>query len=335
MENRKIIDENLTTSELPTEESPKKQTLRDDDDVGNDDVGNDGEVEEPSAIPTTLESLVESLNLPVDDDDQGAEDVVGDGGGGGVGDGGGGDGGNFPSSTMNAHVGFTFMESAMVPTTTDNHDSLQTASVANDVVGVGEDAGGVFSEGVLEPAPTPPVVREAAIEEQERSQAKQASASSLSTTTTTTTSNSAIPLTTTTTRTTTMTMTTTSSKLDQASAQAVYQCNHCGKQFKDKYYLRKHENVHTRVKKYVCDVCGKSFNQNSGLYTHKKLHLDQTPFKCAVAECGKAFTTKNSLISHSSEHTGIRPFACESEWLLGISTWYNYNWLQIIHCIPS
>ena len=98
---------------------------------------------------------------------------------------------------------------------------------------------------------------------------------------------------------------------DESKTTKVFECNHCGKQFKDKHYLRKHDNVHTRSKLYVCHLCGKSFNQNSGLYTHKKLHLDNAPFKCDVEGCGKSFTTKNSLISHTSEHTGIRPFICE------------------------
>jgi len=61
-------------------------------------------------------------------------------------------------------------------------------------------------------------------------------------------------------------------------------------------------------KQYECDECGKSYKQSSSLITHKRLHSGQRPFRCV--HCHKTFVQSGHLTSHLRLHTGIKPHAC-------------------------
>ncbi|KAK2495952.1 hypothetical protein MC885_015327 [Smutsia gigantea] len=88
----------------------------------------------------------------------------------------------------------------------------------------------------------------------------------------------------------------------------IYKCRQCGRGFTRKWYLARHQRVHTGMKPYVCDVCGKAFSQSSTLTRHCLIHSGDKPYQCP--ECGKAFRRRSYLAQHQPIHTGEKPYAC-------------------------
>ncbi|XP_011377457.1 zinc finger protein 550-like isoform X2 [Pteropus medius] len=88
----------------------------------------------------------------------------------------------------------------------------------------------------------------------------------------------------------------------------LYKCKHCGKAFSRKWYLVRHQRVHTGMKPYQCSACGKAFSQSSTLIRHYLTHSGEKPYKCA--ECGKAFRRRSYLAQHHPIHTGEKPYEC-------------------------
>uniref|UniRef100_A0A183U1L0 Zinc finger protein n=1 Tax=Toxocara canis TaxID=6265 RepID=A0A183U1L0_TOXCA len=51
-----------------------------------------------------------------------------------------------------------------------------------------------------------------------------------------------------------------------------FQCDHCGRAFRQPGNLTRHRFTHTTVKPYVCSCCEKAFNRASNLHTHMRTH---------------------------------------------------------------
>ncbi|PIO14197.1 hypothetical protein AB205_0201480 [Aquarana catesbeiana] len=81
----------------------------------------------------------------------------------------------------------------------------------------------------------------------------------------------------------------------------------CGKCFKDRGSLLRHQKVHTD-RPYSCLECGKSFHQTENLLIHQRSHIAVRPHSCS--ECGKGFIQKRDLVNHQRVHTGERPYSC-------------------------
>ncbi|XP_073540643.1 uncharacterized protein [Phyllobates terribilis] len=88
----------------------------------------------------------------------------------------------------------------------------------------------------------------------------------------------------------------------------LFPCPQCGKYFKSKASLLKHQLLHLDKKPYSCLQCGKGFTQKSGLIKHERIHTDERPFPCS--KCGKSFTQKSVLVEHQRGHSGEKPFSC-------------------------
>ncbi|XP_053461249.1 zinc finger protein 550 [Nycticebus coucang] len=87
-----------------------------------------------------------------------------------------------------------------------------------------------------------------------------------------------------------------------------YKCKQCGKCFSRKWYLVRHQRVHTGMRPYECNACGKAFSQSSTLLRHYLIHTGEKPYKCL--ECGKAFKRRSYLMQHHPIHTGEKPYEC-------------------------
>ncbi|KAI7809434.1 zinc finger protein 23 [Triplophysa rosa] len=85
-------------------------------------------------------------------------------------------------------------------------------------------------------------------------------------------------------------------------------CKICGKKFKRRKILRRHERFHTGEKPYSCIRCKKRFALRKSLRRHERFHTGERPHNCA--QCGKGFRLKNNLKVHLRFHSNEKPYAC-------------------------
>ena len=83
------------------------------------------------------------------------------------------------------------------------------------------------------------------------------------------------------------------------------------KKFKNHFFWRSHQVIHTGEKKFSCKTCGKMFGYKTSLLHHIKMHEGDKPFSCP--HCPKQFTQNGNLQEHIRIHTGEKPFACSFE----------------------
>ncbi|XP_072543046.1 uncharacterized protein [Salminus brasiliensis] len=86
-------------------------------------------------------------------------------------------------------------------------------------------------------------------------------------------------------------------------------CKICGKKFKRRKILRRHERFHTGEKPYACRKCNKTFALRKSLRRHERFHTGERPHSCP--QCGKCFRLRDSLKAHLRFHTGEKPFTCD------------------------
>jgi uncharacterized Zn-finger protein len=74
------------------------------------------------------------------------------------------------------------------------------------------------------------------------------------------------------------------------------ECRHCGKLFKKRRNVVRHERIHTGEKPFGCVKCGRHFSDESTLRQHFRTHSSEMRFLCN--ECGKFFKSRNGLKYH-------------------------------------
>ncbi|XP_061587225.1 oocyte zinc finger protein XlCOF29 isoform X2 [Cololabis saira] len=88
-----------------------------------------------------------------------------------------------------------------------------------------------------------------------------------------------------------------------------YICNICGKAFKHRKILRRHERFHTGERPYCCELCPKTFALRKNLRRHERFHTGERPHTCS--QCGKSFRLRDNLKAHLRFHSGEKPFSCD------------------------
>ncbi|XP_007536355.1 zinc finger protein 394 [Erinaceus europaeus] len=88
-----------------------------------------------------------------------------------------------------------------------------------------------------------------------------------------------------------------------------YRCDSCGKSFKQRYDLFKHQRTHTGEKPYGCQECGRRFSQSATLVKHQRTHTGEKPYTCS--KCGDSFRQSSHLKRHQRVHVREKHYRCD------------------------
>lgn len=125
-----------------------------------------------------------------------------------------------------------------------------------------------------------------------------------------------------------------------AGVPILFPCKVCGRNFKRKYHLDTHINIHTEEMQFNCSICLQKFEHeneatshekqckrrrfecyickytkprfghSSALAQHMRTHTGQKSYRCT--ECLKEFALKRSFDLHMANHTGQQVFRCSN-----------------------
>ncbi|KAK9405960.1 zinc finger protein 93-like [Crotalus adamanteus] len=89
-----------------------------------------------------------------------------------------------------------------------------------------------------------------------------------------------------------------------------HKCTYCGKGFKTKSTLGRHQQIHIKGKPYKCSICGKAFVYWYTLAHHQEIHLEDQLYQHKCSFCTKAFRTPSALRRHQQLHKEGKPYIC-------------------------
>lgn len=85
-------------------------------------------------------------------------------------------------------------------------------------------------------------------------------------------------------------------------------CDKCSASFKSKNNLKRHQLVHSDLRRFKCNECNFAFKLNSHLKEHMVVHTGIRPYVCQI--CDTKFARRQELEGHMLIHTGEKPFSC-------------------------
>lgn len=74
------------------------------------------------------------------------------------------------------------------------------------------------------------------------------------------------------------------------------ECSFCSEMFSDSYLLKKHMEIHLRLRSFMCNVCKKGFSTKGNLKNHYRIHTGEKPYKCNA--CGRTSNHLSNLKKH-------------------------------------
>ncbi|PIC49597.1 hypothetical protein B9Z55_008148 [Caenorhabditis nigoni] len=82
-----------------------------------------------------------------------------------------------------------------------------------------------------------------------------------------------------------------------------FECEACGKKFKERRYLSGHRRKHLGIKNYKCDYCNKMFYSRLERDHHGLTHANERfkYFPCIIAGCQQRFEKMRELMKHLKE----------------------------------
>ncbi|XP_076089283.1 uncharacterized protein LOC143059646 [Mytilus galloprovincialis] len=102
-------------------------------------------------------------------------------------------------------------------------------------------------------------------------------------------------------------------KLKRKKTNTEHKCDICGKVFKDRRGLDRHEVVHSGVKPYQCAICERSYTQKGHLQQHQRMHTDrEDPWECEY--CFKISQRSDKYNTHKNFHYRSKnmPYLCNA-----------------------
>ncbi|XP_052764561.1 zinc finger protein OBI1-like [Mya arenaria] len=90
-----------------------------------------------------------------------------------------------------------------------------------------------------------------------------------------------------------------------------FTCGMCNKNFRGRFWLKRHMIIHSEQKDYVCTICNKGFSYKHGLKTHMNIHSDERKYKCNICEAD--YKHFSNLEKHKKTHKDpaeVRKFKC-------------------------
>lgn len=81
-----------------------------------------------------------------------------------------------------------------------------------------------------------------------------------------------------------------------------YNCHLCNKMFRRKYNRDKHVRTHLQIRTFHCEYCAQTFLTGEGLRNHIGVHTGERRYKCGL--CPMAFNFTASCSQHRRKHLG-------------------------------
>ena len=88
----------------------------------------------------------------------------------------------------------------------------------------------------------------------------------------------------------------------------MYNCDDCVESFKTNWHLKRHQQIHSVIRRYKFESCHKSFANNFNWKRHQRIHTGVRPYKCDV--CKMSFTTTGNLKKQQLFHNSFHTIVC-------------------------